>query len=124
MLKNSDFWETPKGIYPKGYFDPCPTAPQIDGLKIRWHRNTFCNPPYSQLDLWVDKAIKEYDRKIHCDIQLLVPNWTDRKWFAKLNKLKPQYTFFTGRLKFIDPATKQPGRYNPRFGSILVKLQK
>jgi hypothetical protein len=44
-MKDSDFWMTPKELYPPDCFDPCPVNPDFDGLKIAWHGKVFCNPP-------------------------------------------------------------------------------
>ena len=45
----------------RDWFDPCPLNPNpdFDGLKIDWKDKTYCNPPYSKPEIWVDKAIEE-----------------------------------------------------------------
>lgn len=121
-LKESDFWLTPKDIYDiyirAGAFDPCPQNPTFDGLSIDWPAFVFCNPPYSQIQKWVDKAIDERDRYDDQEIVLLLPNWTDRKWFHDLDQAGFRFEFTRGRLKFGDPRTGLPGKYSPRFGSV------
>jgi site-specific DNA-methyltransferase (adenine-specific) len=70
-----------------------------DGLKKPWKTWTWCNPPYSQAGLWVEKAFKEW-KKGHRSI-LLLPARTDTKWFHKwIYDNGPQYRFLKGRLKF------------------------
>jgi len=119
-MKESDFWCTPKDIYPAKCFDPCPVNPSFDGLKIRWKGDVFCNPPYSEIDKWVDKALLERRYYNVKSIVMLLPNWTDRGWFHKLTQFP--MTFTRGRLKFIDPKTgKSP--YSPRFGSVFVYIK-
>ena len=59
IMKESDFWCTPLDLYPVDCFDPCPKNPSFDGLSVDWFGNVFCNPPYSQIDLWVDKALQQ-----------------------------------------------------------------
>lgn len=119
--KTSDFWCTPPDLYPQGCFDPCPVNPTFDGLKIKWSGDVFCNPPYSQIEVWITKAFKEKD---NCDsITMLLPNWTDRKWFKKIDLLDINIEFLQGRLKFTDPKTGAP-KDSPRFGSMLVYLKR
>jgi len=119
-LKSSDFWQTPKDLYPKGCFDPCPVNPTFDGLSIDWKGVVFCNPPYSQIELWVDKAIQQINNPKVDSITLLLPNWTDRKWFFKLRSFN--ILFIQGRLRFTDPKTGL-SPHRPRFGSMLIKLK-
>lgn len=117
MLK-SDLWITPDSYKPDHDFDPCPyPMPLWDGLVIPWHGRVFCNPPYSEIDKWITKAINERD---NCDsITMLLPAWTDRKWFQRI--LKYRFYFLPGRIKFIDPENKK--HYNPRFGSMYVYIK-
>lgn len=116
----SDHWATPKFLYDTyvtkaGYFDPCPLhCESFDGLSIPWKEKNFVNPPYSQIEKWVDKAIEE----VHLGkkIVLLVPVRTDTKWFAKLCRSGVTLHFLTGRLKFGDSKASAP------FPSMLVYL--
>lgn len=63
FLHNSDHWRTPTDIYnffmKEGYIDPCPFHADFNGLE-RFYNNQkiFINPPYSQINLWVDYALK------------------------------------------------------------------
>jgi hypothetical protein len=34
-----------------------------DGLEQPWHGVVWCNPPYSGLDAWVEKAWREWQRE-------------------------------------------------------------
>lgn len=49
-----------------------------DGLTFSWRgRRVWCNPPYSDIEPWIVKAWMS-----GADVAyLLVPNWTDRKWW-------------------------------------------
>ena len=63
----SDHWRTPSDIYKKymddGYIDPCPYMADFDGLKIDYfNQKLFINPPYSKISIWVDYAIRQYER--------------------------------------------------------------
>lgn len=79
----------------------CYFTEETDGLAQSWagHR-VFCNPPYSNISEWVDKAIEETARGCHL-VFLLVPARTDQAWFRKLMELdRCDLWFFRGRIKF------------------------
>lgn len=105
--KKSDNWKTPSEIYKRfidwGYYDPCPTNPDFDGLEIEWKDHNFVNPPYSQISKWLEKAFVER-KKRHYSVFLL-PVRTDTKWFARIVEEECQICFIQGRLKFNDYGT-------------------
>lgn len=120
LSKKTDNWETPKEIYYHfclnlGYFDPCPLNATFDGLNIPWPKANFVNPPYSNLKLWVEKAISEM--KKGKSIVMLIPARTDTQAFKILYQANAQITFIIGRLKFSNK------NYAP-FPSMLVSLKK
>jgi len=58
--------------------DPCPltVSPQRDGLALDWTgRRVFCNPPYSKIEPWVQKAFDSQALTV-----FLVPGRIDAKW--------------------------------------------
>ena len=58
----------------------------------------FCNPPYSAIDVWVQKCYEEADKaKL---IVLLIPVRTDTKYFHKYIYHKAELIFIKGRLSF------------------------
>ena len=65
--KNTDDWRTPSTLYNKmmslNYFDPCPYQSTFDGLTIEWKNKNYVNPPYSQLKVWIIKAIEEAKKR-------------------------------------------------------------
>lgn len=119
-MKESDYWLTPRDLYPEGCFDPCPQNPTFDGLVVDWRGHVFCNPPYSQISEWVAKALLERTRPEVESLVMLLPNWTDRAWFHLLTDFPMKFT--RGRLKFVDPKTGL-SPYTPRFGSVWVYLK-
>ena len=82
----SDDWETPKKLYEylknKYRFYPTmdvcaiksnrkcsiycgPDSPlkhQMDGLEASWHLKNWCNPPHSNTEEWVKKALWEFEQ--------------------------------------------------------------
>lgn len=124
FLHKSDDWSTPKFIYDKfvidcGYYDPCPLNRERDCLlSDDWHeiKNIFINPPYSNIEAFVDKAIREFNYSSNQDIVFLLPVRTDTRWFQKLSSFGCDIRFFRGRLKFGDSKGSAP------FPSMLVRL--
>lgn len=118
LTNNSDLWQTPKTLYQwfieKGWFDPCPSNPTFNGLEIEWKELNFVNPPYSEIDKWVDKAIEE--SKKQKESTLLIPARTDTMWFKKLYDHGVLIQLLNGRLKFND------GKYVAPFPSMLVTI--
>lgn len=95
-------WKTPKNIYnsfmDRGFLDPCPENPLFDGLAIEWASKNFVNPPYNEIDKWIDKGLREREKgKISI---FLIPARTDTKWFRKLFEANCYFSLIQGRLKF------------------------
>lgn len=97
-----------------------------DGLAQSWGgERVFCNPPYSQIEKWVTKAwIANWD---HVPVVMLVPaNRTDQPWWQRWiepsrdsgNSLRVE--FLPGRIHYLDPATGEPSKQRPMFGSCLL----
>lgn len=96
-----------------------------DGLMDAWFdrndRLVWCNPPFSEMDLWVDKALEE--RRFlskHQRILLLTPNSTDTKWWGKLIERGAGWCYFiTPRIGFYHPDETND---RPGFGCVLWEL--
>jgi len=86
------------------YFDPCPVNPTKDGLEIDWKTDThnYVNPPYTRGNIakWVEKCSIEHSKG--CEISLLIPAYTDTKYFHDFIYQKPyvELRFLKGRMKF------------------------
>jgi len=126
----SDEWSTPWWIYneldAEFHFDldPCSTDENCkcehyytladDGLSKSWSGyNVFCNPPYSQIAMWVEKAYME-SRKPNTVVVMLIPSRTDTRWFHNYIYHKAEIRFIKGRLKFGNAI------YNAPFPSMVV----
>lgn len=113
---NSDEWATPKDFFDRldaefnFTLDPCATdenhkCPQYftkeeDGLGKDWGgQRVFCNPPYSEISKWVEKAFYE-TRKDNTLVVLLIPARTDTKYFHNYILHRTEIRFVKGRLKF------------------------
>lgn len=132
----SDEHETPQWLYDKLHkiykftLDPCATdktakcalyyTKEQDGLAQFWYgHRVFVNPPYSEIKLWVEKAIYEVHHN-DCKIAvMLLPSRTGMSWFTDL--VLPLYSkmiFIKGRLRFENEDNSAP------FDSIIVVFQK
>jgi phage N-6-adenine-methyltransferase len=108
-----------------------------DGLLQPWTGSVWCNPPYSGLDRWLEKAWHEWNRAndplepfdgISAIVMLLPANRPEQPWWQKWveshrdregSPLTVQ--FLPGRLRFIKPgATEVKPNERPPFGCCLL----
>jgi len=88
------------------FFDPCPINHKFDGLKIRWKKVNFINPPYNIADKtnFVRKAIFEASQGKTCI--LLLPSATETKIFMEMWNYAHEIRFLYKRVKFKGYNTK------------------
>lgn len=122
----SDLWETPWQVvtalarrYCSGLFDldVCAEAhnskanrffsEQDNGLAQTWDAaSVWCNPPYSNIPPWIEKAILETREGRTSVVVMLLPARTDT-WFHRLRELEAEgrahLVFTRGRIQFIPP---------------------
>jgi site-specific DNA-methyltransferase (adenine-specific) len=83
-------------------FDPCPNGHDFDGLAIEWptDKTVYCNPPYTrgQISKWVKKSFDSW--LAGSTVVMLIPSYTDTKYFHDFIYPYAQLRFFKGRLKF------------------------
>ena len=114
--KKSDEWETPINHFEewdkefKFTLDACATKNnakcdnyitiETNALKVEWKGRIFCNPPYSKIKEFLQKAEIELRKgKVELIVFLTFSN-TDTKWFHKYIYHKAELRFIKGRLKF------------------------
>lgn len=101
---------------------------EMNALKyaIPADERVFCNPPYSDIWTWVDFLWRQ-----PCFSLLLVPAWTDRKWWLEL--IEPYrdrpgsrlHTEHMGRVLFGDPVQPIREKDAPKFtGSVLITFDR
>eukprot|EP00662_Eupelagonemidae_sp_cell21_P051539 gene51539-29639_t len=59
---------------PGAFHDPCPLPPvddEWDGLKGAWRSPAFVNPPFSRMEAWAGKALREQRRGVSLGLR----NW-------------------------------------------------
>ena len=103
-IKESDHCETPNWLF-KALdmefafdLDPCPLnlAPTMDGLTLDWtDKRIFCNPPYSDIEPWVAKALQSKALTV-----FLIPARFDAKWCRNLREANAEFRFFNRAFNF------------------------
>lgn len=101
---------------------------ETDGLSQPWSGVVWCNPPYSQIGPWVEKAACEIEFHADVIVMLLPANRTEQTWWQdwiepRRREGRVEVRFLRGRLRFDTPDhdyTKQPKGNRPPFGVVLV----
>lgn len=126
--KQSDEWQTPDWLFKAldsefGFtLDAAATAENTKCKEYRtvnavpyWtgHR-VFCNPPYSNIEWFVNKALShDHDMAV-----LLLPVRTDNDWFRHLIEIKGvEIRYFRKRICFLENGKEQK---SPRFASMIA----
>jgi phage N-6-adenine-methyltransferase len=69
-----------------------------DGLSQQWTGVCWCNPPYSRIAPWIEKAYLTAAAG-SATVVCLVPVWSDRDWWHRW-ALLAEIRFIRGRLQF------------------------
>ncbi len=107
-----DEWSTPQDVYDKlnAEFrfadDACPLAGDSNGLMREWRSPCFCNPPYSSISVWCEKAALE--AAAGKTVVLLIPSRTDTRWWHRFVMQASEIRFIKGRLKFGNAKNSAP----------------
>lgn len=99
-----------------------------NALEQPWKGRVWCNPPYSDLGAWVQKAWTErWLGNASLIVMLLPSNRTEQKWWQDLVEptrdkgIDPKVEFLPGRMRFDRPgAVIGPKGDRPPFGCCLV----
>jgi len=108
-----DEWATPQGLFDAldaefGFtLDVCAQAENAkcatyyseNSLDRKWQGVCWMNPPYSEIDLWMAKALRESQEG--ATVVCLVPSRTDVGWFWEYAR-HGEIRFLCGRLHFVD----------------------
>lgn len=120
----SDEWTTPQELFDdlndefNFTLDPCATdenhkcdkyfTKEQNGLLQNWGgERVFCNPPYSEIAKWCEKAFYE-SKKPNTLIVMLIPSRTDTRYFHDYIIHRTEIRFVKGRLKFGDSKNSAP----------------
>ena len=128
-----DLWKTPKSIFDtlnKEFDFTGDVAASYDNALVdnfiakdlnalgdhRWFNRNWCNPPYSDITPWVEKAIQQHGAGK--TTVMLVPADTSVKWFKLAYNSCNEVRFISGRISFINADTEKPVNGNNK-GSVL-----
>lgn len=107
----------------------CPRGFPIDkgfcGLSSRWDGRVFCNPPFSQKNKWIEKAISEVESG-NCPICVMVLPLNCMSadgFFNGVIKKGYFYEILNRRIQFLDNETKLPVTGNDT-GTVVVYFKK
>lgn len=121
-MKKNDTLQTPEHIYkPLGPFDLDPCAGENtsiadvnywigrgeDGLSLSWFGFVWCNPPFSQKEIWAEKMIK------HNNGILILPERGSAPWFGQIAQKTGCYFVMGKKINFIG------GESSNNVGSVL-----
>jgi site-specific DNA-methyltransferase (adenine-specific) len=67
----------------------------------------WCNPPYSKISEWVEKAYRE-TRKDNTLVVMLLPSRTDTRYFHNYIYQRSEIRFIKGRLRFNESKNTAP----------------
>jgi site-specific DNA-methyltransferase (adenine-specific) len=118
FTSNSDEWETPQNLFDELNrefnfdLDVCATSDnhkcpvyftkEDNGLSKNWGGyRVWLNPPYSEIDKWVEKAYRE-TRNDNTVVVMLIPSRTDTRYFHNYIYQRTEIRFVKGRLHFND----------------------
>lgn len=130
-----DLWQTPKPLFERLNLEfgfTCDVAASDENALVLadwiteeedalhysrgWGSVSWCNPPYSKILPWVEKAIAEH--KQGCTVVMLVPADPSVKWFKRAFETCNEVRFISGRIGFINAETQKAVKENPK-GSVL-----
>jgi len=113
--RDSDNYATPKKFYEKLHrefafdLDPCPLRSEVDGLLIDWNGNVYVNPPYSNIEPFIEKGVQEIRKGNATKIVYLIPMRSDTKyWHNLIMKYGSELRFVKGRLNFNESKSPAP----------------
>jgi len=79
----------------------------LDGLSESWApHSVWCNPPYSNILPWVEKALTE----VYAETTMLLPVFTEAAWFERLIDARATLMFLKPRVRFVGAVANSPHR--------------
>lgn len=94
-----------------------------DGLKQKWVYDTWINPPYRDVSLWIKKAYEEH-LKNNITVVALIFSKTDTKFWHDYIENKAEVHFIKGRIKFVKPDGTQSKQSAPYPSCVVIWRKK
>jgi hypothetical protein len=79
--------------------DPCPQEPEQDGLAVEWDAWSFVNPPCSECQTWVEKAVSEA-KNGHFSVMLIPATFNSVYWREIVLKNATEIRIFACPIRF------------------------
>ena len=132
-LSKNDEWETPPDLFQMGcdYFDfepsmdlcatgfnkKCKIFIKENALDMDWKRDSWLNPPYENVKLWIQKAYDEHRKWNVSILALLFVKSDTRIWHDCILHGKAEIYFIEGRIHFWQNGkrSKNPAPYPSAF---------
>lgn len=87
-----------------------------DGLKLPWNGFVYCNPPFSQKEIWIEKML------LHDNGILILPERGSAPWFGPLAKETGYYFVMGKKINFIGgPSSNNLGSVLFPFGKAAIE---
>lgn len=93
-----------------------------DALSLEWasHGAIWCNPPYSKILPWVEKAAEQCERQRQ-PVVMLVPEDMSVGWFSKaLDSVDEIRVITDGRINFVNATTGKEQKGNSKGSMLLI----
>ncbi len=125
LMKTTDNWSTPKYLlkllersFGKFDYDPCPLRNEDKtNLFKDWKGKIFCNPPYSNVKEFLNKALLEIKKgNVKQAIFLIIPRTSTKYWEEYVMGYADEIHFINKRLKFGNSKSCAP------FPSVIIKF--
>jgi len=109
LSSKTDNWITPEDLYKKLEekfgkfdFDPCPLNSYDKTMLLKdWKGNVFCNPPYSNVKEFLNKALVELNKgSVTQVVFLIIPRTSTKYWEDYVMNYADSIGFINKRLKF------------------------
>ena len=117
LSNKTDNWSTPKYLieqleskFGKFDFDPCPYK-SIDNslIEMEWKGNIFINPPYSNVENFINKGLIELKKgNAKQLVYLIIPRTSTKYWNKLIMKYADIIYFIPYRLKFGNSKSSAP----------------
>ena len=117
LMKTTDHWNTPEYLFKqleeefgKFNFDPCPSNSKNNALmEMDWKGNVFINPPYSNVEEFLNKGLLELRKgNVTQLVYLIIPRTSTKYWNRYVMNFADVIYFIPYRLKFSNCKSSAP----------------
>ena len=129
-----DLWQTPQSIfdhYNERFNFNCDVAASWENrlcnlfigedsnaLTVDWQTSNWCNPPYSDIKPWINKAIEQmWQGNLTV---MLIPADTSTRWFSMAYENCNECHLISGRVSFVNSETGKPVSGNNKGSVVFV----